>query len=188
MRPIFRMPSVVLTGGRARRVPAKRRRRVGVKIPRLPKSRRTRPVVAIKSPGTATASERAALQNLAQRLQRGNFTHWRSANTNSSPATNTAAQSAATSGQPTTAIDLITGTTASATPISGTGRRRRRTAYRKRRGLKGGFFPALIPLIAAAIGAIPGIAGTAVGIASLKEQQRQFNEQQKQFNRMYGNK
>lgn len=175
------MPSVVLTGGRARRVQAKRRRRVGVKIPRLPKTKRTRPVVAIKSPGTATASERAALQNLAQRLQRGNFSHWRSANSNTSPAASTAAQVAANSGAPATATDLITGTTASATPISGSGRRRRRATYRKRRGLKGGFFPGLIPLIAAAIGAIPGIAGTAVGIASLKEQQRQFNK-------LYGNK
>ena len=36
--------------------------------------------------------------------------------------------------------------------------------------------PALIPIIAAAIGAIPGIAGTAVGIASLNEQKRQFNQ------------
>lgn len=176
------MPSVVLTGGRARRVPAKRRRRVGsVKLPRLPKTKRTRPVVAIKSAGTATASERAALQNLAQRLQRGNFAQWRSANTNSSPAVTVAAQNAAVTGSPTTATDLITGTTASATPISGSGIRRRRSSARKRRGLKGGFFPGLIPLLAAAIGAIPGIAGTAVGIASLKEQQRQFNK-------MYGNK
>lgn len=173
------MPSVVLTGGRARRVAAKRRRRTGIKVPRLPKTKRTRPIVAtIKSPGTATASERAALQSLAQRLQRGSFSHWRSATTPS--VSNVAAQAAAASNSPSTATDLITGATASAVPISGTGRsirrRRRQASNKKRRGLKGGFLPALIPIIAAAIGAIPGIAGTAVGIASLKEQQRQFNK------------
>lgn len=173
------MSSVVLTGGRARRVPAKRRRRVGasVKIPKLPKSKRTRPVVAIRSPGTASASERAALQNIAQRLQRGNFAHWRSAT-----APTAAAQAAAATNAPATAVDVITGTTASAAPISGSGsRRRRRLAGRKRRSMKGGFLPGLIPLIAAAIGAIPGIAGTAVGIANLQEQKRQFNK-------MYGNR
>lgn len=187
------MPSVVLTGGRARRVAAKRRRRVGtVTLPKLPRSagKRSRPVVAVRSPAAASPAERAALQSLAQRLQRGNFSHWRSANTGA--ATQAAAQAAASSGAPATAVDLTTGTTATATPLTGSGRARKRaTASRRKRSktaLRGGFFPALIPLIAAAIGAIPGIAGTAVGIASLKEQQRQFNEQQKQFNRMYGNK
>lgn len=32
----------------------------------------------------------------------------------------------------------------------------------RRRGLRGGFLPALIPLIAAAIGAVPGIASVAL--------------------------
>ncbi|AAN62513.1 L2 pX 5.2 kDa protein [Human adenovirus 55] len=39
-------------------------------------------------------------------------------------------------------------------------RYRRRRAIRKQ--LRGGFLPALIPIIAAAIGAIPGIASVAV--------------------------
>lgn len=171
------MPSVVLTGGRASRVSAKRRRRAGqIKIPKLPKTKRTRPVVAIKSPATASASERAALQNLAQRLQRGNFSHWL-------PASGTAAaQAAASTGRTVTATDLSTGSTSTAVPLSGSGRRRRGSSRRvSKKQLKGGFLPALIPIIAAAIGAIPGIAGTAVGIANLQEQKRQFNK-------MYGNK
>lgn len=47
--------------------------------------------------------------------------------------------------------------------LGGTGllscRRRRRAVHRR---MKGGFLPALIPIIAAAIGAIPGIASVAV--------------------------
>lgn len=42
-----------------------------------------------------------------------------------------------------------------------TGRRSRRGRRRGRR-LRGGFLPALVPIIAAAIGAIPGIAGVAI--------------------------
>lgn len=183
------MPSVVLTGGRARRVAAKRRRRVGtINLPRLPRSssKRSRPVVTVRSPVTASAAERAALQTLAHRLQRGNFSQWRSATT---PVQKAAAELAANTGSAATATDLSTGTTVRATPLSGTGRRVKRTnRKRAKRTMRGGFLPALIPIIAAAIGAIPGIAGTAVGIANLKEQQRQFNEQQKQFNKMYGNK
>ncbi|WEM05568.1 pX-t141aa [Fowl aviadenovirus 4] len=141
------MPAVLLTGGRAaskRKFSTKQRRKKAVSVPKI-RSRsgkrsgvRKRSSISVPVSGTASASERAALQNLAQRLQRGNY----------------------------------------AVPLTGTGRRRRTGA---RRSMRGGFFPALIPLIAAAIGAIPGIAGTAVGIASLKEQQRQFNK-------LYGNK
>lgn len=177
---LFRMPPVVLTGGARARTTSKRRRRSSIiTLPKLPRSsRRSRPV-NIRSPTAATDSERAALQSLAQRLQRGNFSAWRSANA----AQQTAAQTAAATGQVSTATDLLTGTTATATPLSGSGARRvrRKAVARRRRAtpLKGGFLPALIPIIAAAIGAIPGIAGTAVGIANLKEQQRQFD-------RMYG--
>lgn len=48
--------------------------------------------------------------------------------------------------------------------LQGTGRRRTRKVYRVRRRhrLRGGFLPALIPLIAAAIGAVPGIASVAL--------------------------
>lgn len=53
------------------------------------------------------------------------------------------------------------------TKLSGTGRRRPRLVRRMRCGqrLKGGFLPALIPLIAAAIGAVPGIASVALQAA-----------------------
>ncbi|APC26065.1 pX [Bat mastadenovirus G] len=52
------------------------------------------------------------------------------------------------------------------TPFSGRGRRRTRTVKRMRCGrMKGGFLPALIPLIAAAIGAVPGIASVALQAA-----------------------
>nr|WJJ54613.1 MAG: pX protein [Otus scops adenovirus] len=170
------MPSVLLTGGRARRGSSRRR----IRLPKLPRApRRRRAPVVLPTTATASASERAALQNLAQRLQRGNFNSWRSANTSASPAAKEAAQLAAVTGAPATATDLVTGTTARAVPLTGSGRRRKRVG--SKRTLKGGILPALIPIIAAAIGAIPGIAGTAVGIASLKEQQRQFNK-------MYGNK
>ncbi|WPS63617.1 pX [Aviadenovirus phalacrocoracidae] len=168
------MPSVVLTGGASRRSKVKRKRRSGstlVTFPKLPRaSKRSRVSVAIRPPPTASASERAALQNIAQRLQRGNFTAWRSA-----------AHTAAATGSPVTATDSATGTTVHAVPIAGSGvRSRRKTPKRSRRKtLRGGILPALIPIIAAAIGAIPGIAGTAVGIAQLKEQQRQFNEMYK---------
>ncbi|QJC19253.1 pX [Duck adenovirus 4] len=181
------MPSILLTGGKASRKK--------VRLPKLRTGRRRRSApVALPSTATATASERAALQSLARRLQRGNFTAWRSADYRTgSPAAAEAVRAAAQTGGPATATDLSTGTTAHAVPMSGTGTRRRaRTAARRstsrrsKRQLKGGFLPMLIPLIAAAIGAIPGIAGTAVGIASLKEQQRQFDEQQKQFAKMYG--
>ncbi|UKI59082.1 ORF14 protein [Canine mastadenovirus A] len=51
------------------------------------------------------------------------------------------------------------------TKITGAGRRRgRRTRIRCGR-IKGGFLPALIPLIAAAIGAVPGIASVALQAA-----------------------
>lgn len=43
--------------------------------------------------------------------------------------------------------------------LGGSGLRRRRAVHRR---LKGGILPALIPIIAAAIGAIPGIASVAV--------------------------
>ncbi|QJP03677.1 pX [Aviadenovirus cerasi] len=197
------MPAVVLTGGRvvgkrrAASSSSRRRSRVSFSKFRCGGSRsrrgassgsskrsRTSSSVTVPSPATASPSERAALQNLAQRLQRGQFTAWRSANY-PSPAASEAALAAASSGAPATARDLTTGTTATAVPVSGSGgvRRRRRhggsgSRRSRRRGkqLKGGILPALIPIIAAAIGAIPGIAGTAVGIASLKEQQRQFNK------------
>ena len=190
------MPAVVLTGGRSasrRRSSVSRRK---LTVPKLRTKRRNRrgassaskkktsPLVTVPSPATASPSERAALQNLAQRLQRGHYTAWRSANY-PPPAASEAALAAASSGEPVTARDLTTGTTAVAVPFSGSGsvrRRRSRTGVtgsgtrRSRKHLKGGILPALIPIIAAAIGAIPGIAGTAVGIASLKEQQRQFNK------------
>ncbi|APY28352.1 pX core protein precursor [Psittacine aviadenovirus B] len=177
------MPStILLSGSGARRRRSTRKRQV--QLPKLPRAgrRKARPAL-IPTTATATASERAALQSLAQRLQRGSFAAWRSANYGS-PAAQEAARLAAQTGAPATATDLVTGTTVSATPLGGTGsrRRRRKTSTRTRRPrshLRGGFLPALIPIIAAAIGAIPGIAGTAVGIASLKEQQRQFN-------RLYG--
>ncbi|ADD17109.1 pX, Mu peptide precursor [bat adenovirus 3] len=52
------------------------------------------------------------------------------------------------------------------TRLSGRGRRRPRGARRLRCGkMKGGFLPALIPLIAAAIGAVPGIASVALQAA-----------------------
>lgn len=166
----------MLTGGRARRVSRK------VRIPKLPKGRKRRaPAPIIPSTATATASERAALQNLAQRLQRGDITAWRNATPSSSTLANEAAKAAAFTGRPSTATDLLTGNTASAVPLTGSGVRRRARKPTKRRQLKGGILPALLPIIAAAIGAIPGIAGTAVGIASLQEQKRQFNK-------MYGNR
>nr|AAV90964.1 pX protein [Northern Aplomado falcon adenovirus] len=186
-RVLFRMPSVVLTGGRARPCSCKTSETCWtINLPRLPRSssKRSRPVVTVRSPVTASAAERAALQTLAHRLQRGNFSQWRSADHARPEA---AAELAANTGSAATATDLSTGTTVRATPLSGTGRRYNvRTEKRAKRTMRGGFLPALIPIIAAAIGAIPGIAGTAVGIANLKEQQRQFNEQQKQFNKMYG--
>ena len=188
------MPAVVLTGGRSasrRRSSVSRRKLTVPKLRTRRRSRRgassaskrkTSPLVTVPSPATASPSERAALQNLAQRLQRGHYTAWRSANY-PPPAASEAALAAASSGEPATARDLTTGTTAVAVPLSGSGSvRRRRTSVtgsgtrRSRKQLKGGILPALIPIIAAAIGAIPGIAGTAVGIASLKEQQRQFNK------------
>lgn len=52
------------------------------------------------------------------------------------------------------------------TRITGAGRRRYRTKrMRCGRTMKGGFLPALIPLIAAAIGAVPGIASVALQAA-----------------------
>lgn len=190
------MAAVLLTGGRSRRrrtsgstskrrfpsSSTRRRRRVSVSVPKIRSRRRRRGVSAASSvlgasssaPGLASASERAALQNLATRLQRGNYTAWRSADP--SVAASEAARAAASTGNTALVEDLSTGITAEATPLTGTGRRRRVS----RRSLKGGFLPALIPIIAAAIGAIPGIAGTAVGIANLQEQKRQFNK-------MYGN-
>ena len=190
------MPAVVLTGGRIsvgkrrsaaaattsrRRMPASklrstrsRARRGGLNGSSRRKSRSL--AVSVPAPATASSAERAALANLATRLQRGQFTAWRSANY-PAPAASEAALAAAKSGAPATARDLTTGTTATAVPVSGSGATRR--TRRRRRGgkqLKGGILPALIPIIAAAIGAIPGIAGTAVGIASLKEQQRQFDK------------
>lgn len=197
------MPAVVLTGGRAvgkrRAASSSSRRRSRVSLAKFrrggnrsrrgatsgsSKRSRTSSSVTVPSPATASPSERAALQNLAQRLQRGHFTAWRSANY-PSPAASEAAKAAASSGERATARDLTTGTTAVAVPLTGTGgvRRKRRLvgngsrrSQRRGRQLKGGILPALIPIIAAAIGAIPGIAGTAVGIASLNEQKRQFNQ------------
>lgn len=153
-------------------------------MPKIRRKRARKGVSGVSSlsisggPNTASASERAALQNLAQRLQRGNFTAWRSADP--SVAAAEAAKAAASTGSQAIVRDLTTGTVAEAEPLSGNGLRRRLGVGRRRRTMRGGFLPALIPIIAAAIGAIPGIAGTAVGIASLKEQQRQFNK-------MYGN-
>lgn len=43
-----------------------------------------------------------------------------------------------------------------------TGKRSRRGRRRRGRRIRGGFLPALVPIIAAAIGAIPGIAGVAI--------------------------
>ncbi|BBE29311.1 Mu peptide precursor [Bat mastadenovirus] len=51
------------------------------------------------------------------------------------------------------------------TRLSGTGRRPRRTRGMRCGRMKGGFLPALIPLIAAAIGAVPGIASVALQAA-----------------------
>lgn len=184
------MPAVVLTGGRVaagkRRSSAASRRRMPASKLRSTRGRARRalngskrkgrlPSVAVPSPATASAAERAALANLATRLQRGQFTAWRSANY-PAPAASEAALAAAKSGAPATARDLTTGTTATAVPVSGSGATRRTRRRRGGKQLKGGILPALIPIIAAAIGAIPGIAGTAVGIASLKEQQRQFDK------------
>lgn len=168
------MPSVVLTGGRTKR----RRSSSTIKLPKLPKSRKRPKYVTVKNPSGSAESERAALQTLAQRFQRGNLSGWKSA------VTEAAARSAASSGTPVTATNLVTGHSVRAVPITGSGYRRRRSVKRKARTkrtptIRGGILPALIPIIAAAIGAIPGIAGTAVGIASLKEQQRQYNEQSK---------
>lgn len=52
--------------------------------------------------------------------------------------------------------------------LNGTGLRRRKRSScckRRRRGMRGGILPALIPIIAAAIGAVPGIASVAVQAA-----------------------
>lgn len=184
------MPAVVLTGGRVRRSAGKARsRRRKVRVPKAGRRGRAskRSPVLVPSTSTATPAERAALQNLATRLARGQYASWRPAEY-TSPAVQEAAKAAASSGSSATARDTSTGTTAQAVPLTGGARGlRRRLAgcasskgRRGRRSLKGGFLPALIPIIAAAIGAIPGIAGTAVGIASLQEQKRQFNK-------MYGN-
>ncbi|AAB38723.1 pX [Canine mastadenovirus A] len=52
------------------------------------------------------------------------------------------------------------------TKITGAGRRRGRRPRGIRCGrMRGGFLPALIPLIAAAIGAVPGIASVALQAA-----------------------
>nr|QRV11653.1 pX [Bat mastadenovirus] len=52
------------------------------------------------------------------------------------------------------------------TRLTGAGRRRRHTRRSLRCGrMNGGFLPALIPLIAAAIGAVPGIASVALQAA-----------------------
>lgn len=168
---------MVLTGGRSK---SKRRRSSTVALPRIPRIRKRPRYVSVKNPSGTAESERAALQSLAQRFQRGNFSNWRSA------VTEAAAKTAAVTGSPASATNLATGQTAHAVPIAGAGinssRRRRARVIRRstrNRSMKGGFLPALIPIIAAAIGAIPGIAGTAVGIANLKEQQRQYNEQMK---------
>ena len=191
------MPAVVLTGGRIsvgkrrsaaaattsrRRMPASKLRSTRGRARRgglngSSSKRKSRSLaVSVPAPATASSAERAALANLATRLQRGQFTAWRSANY-PAPAASEAALAAAKSGAPATARDLTTGTTATAVPVSGSGATRRsRTRRRGGKQLKGGILPALIPIIAAAIGAIPGIAGTAVGIASLKEQQRQFDK------------
>ncbi|AIE77220.1 pX [Duck adenovirus 2] len=178
------MPSVVLTGGRA-----KRRRSSIIKLPRLPKRKRTK-YVTVKNPSGSAEAERAALQTLAQRFQRGSYGGLKST-------VNEAARTAAAYGTPVSATNVITGHSAHAVPLTGSGLKKIRRSSRKarvskRKRLRGGIFPALIPLIAAAIGAIPGIAGTAVGIANLKEQQRQYNEQMKlqreQLERLTGKK
>ena len=189
------MPAVVLTGGRIsvgkrrsaaattsrRRMPASKLRSTRGRARRgglngSSSKRKSRSLaVSVPAPATASSAERAALANLATRLQRGQFTAWRSANY-PAPAASEAALAAAKSGAPATARDLTTGTTATAVPVSGSGATRRTRRRRGGKQLKGGILPALIPIIAAAIGAIPGIAGTAVGIASLKEQQRQFDK------------
>lgn len=177
------MPSVVLTGGRA-----KRRRSSVIKLPRLPKRKRTK-YVTVQNPTGNAEAERAALRTLAQRFQRGSYGGLKTT-------VNEAARAAAAIGAPVTATNVMTGQSAHAVPLSGGAKKRKRTARsrstKRAKRLRGGFFPALIPLIAAAIGAIPGIAGTAVGIANLKEQQRQYNEQMKlqreQMERLYGNK
>lgn len=177
------MPSVLLTGGRTR----KRKRGSRLKLPRLPRGRTRRPrAIAISSPVTASDAERAALQQLATRLQRGSqWTQWRSANSNTGGTVGLAARAAAQTGQPAVAHNPSTGTTSEATPMeigggrvarSRRGKRASASGTRRSRRLKGGFLPALIPIIAAAISAIPGIAGTAVGIANLQEQKRQFNK------------
>ncbi|AFD10568.1 pX [Simian adenovirus 18] len=49
------------------------------------------------------------------------------------------------------------------TGLAGSGLRRRRRAVHRR--MKGGILPALIPIIAAAIGAIPGVASVALQAA-----------------------
>lgn len=183
------MPAVILTGGRTK----SKRRRSTVTLPRLPRLRKRPKYISLKNPSGNADSERAALQSLAQRFQRGNLTGWRSA------VTEAAVKTAATTGTPASATNLATGQTAHAVPLNGSGIRRitkkrvvRKTGVRRKKPLKGGFLPALIPIIAAAIGAIPGIAGTAVGIANLKEQQRQYNEQMKlqreQMEKVYGKK
>lgn len=47
--------------------------------------------------------------------------------------------------------------------LRGTGLRRSMKGCRRgRRGMRGGFLPALVPIIAAAVGAIPGIASVAL--------------------------
>nr|WGL40803.1 major core protein [Tawny frogmouth aviadenovirus A] len=188
------MPNLVLTGGRARRSASRRtssrRRPAALRLPKLPRGargrrRRAAASVSVPSVATASASEREALRNLAQRLQRGNYAGWRTADTPTAAASE-AARTAAATGQPAVAMDLQTGSVSQAVPLSGSGRRRRTTTSsggRKRKSLRGGFLPALIPIIAAAIGAIPGIAGTAVAVANLKEQQRQFNKMYENANR-----
>lgn len=51
-------------------------------------------------------------------------------------------------------------------------RRRPRRSLRSRRRMRGGFLPFLIPLAAAAIGAIPGIASTIISAEALKREKR----------------
>ncbi|UYD40944.1 core protein precursor pX [Fowl aviadenovirus 2] len=163
------MPAVVLTGGRTaranrrastasrRRLPASKlraTRRTRRSVNGSKKKRSPNVAVAVPSPTTASAAERAALQNLATRLQRGQFTAWRSANY-PAPAASEAALAAAQSGAPATARDMTTGTTATAVPVSGAGiacsTRRRRNGVSggrtRRRGkqLKGEFYPLSYP-------------------------------------------
>lgn len=187
----YTMPAVVLTGGRSK---SKRRRSSTITLPRLPKIKKRHRYISIRNPSGNADSERAALQSLANRFQRGNLSGWRSA------VTEAAAKTAAATGSPVYATNLNTGQSAHAIPISGSGfitnrvrrRVRSRSTSSRKKSLRGGFLPALIPIIAAAIGAIPGIAGTAVGIANLKEQQRQYNEQMKlqreQLDKLHGKK